>query len=198
MRVAPFQRPARPATQRGRRRGVALLTAMIVVALIATLASAMLWRQWRSVEVEAAERSRAQASWILAGALDWARLILREDRRAGGPDHLAEPWATPLAEARLSTFLAADREHTDDATEAFLSGRISDAQARFNLNNIALAPPPAVATAASPSEPVREPQRRTRRVHAARCGPAAASAPPRAHRLPAPHRPRCRTPVTSR
>ncbi len=144
MRVAPFQRPARPATQRGRRRGVALLTAMIVVALIATLASAMLWRQWRSVEVEAAERSRAQASWILAGALDWARLILREDRRAGGPDHLAEPWATPLAEARLSTFLAADREHTDDATEAFLSGRISDAQARFNLNNIALAPPPAV------------------------------------------------------
>jgi general secretion pathway protein K len=116
---------------------------MIVVTLVATLASAMLWRQWRSVEIEAAERSRSQASWVLSGALDWARLILREDRRAGGPDHLAEPWATPLAEARLSTFLAADGSNTDDATEAFLSSKINDAQARFNLNNIVLTPAPA-------------------------------------------------------
>ena len=131
--------PGRPT----RTRGVALLTAMIVVTLVATLASAMLWRQWRSVEIEAAERSRAQATWVLSGALDWARLILREDRRAGGPDHLAEPWATPLAEARLSTFLAADSSSTEDATEAFLSGKISDAQARFNLNNVVLTPAPA-------------------------------------------------------
>lgn len=131
--------PSRPVHARG----VALLTAMIVVTLVATLASAMLWRQWRSVEIEAAERSRAQASWVLSGALDWARLILREDRRAGGPDHLAEPWATPLAEARLSTFLAADSSSTEDAIEAFLSGKISDAQARYNLNNVALTPAPA-------------------------------------------------------
>lgn len=117
-------------------RGAALLTAMIIVTLVATLASGMLWRQWRSVEIEAAERSRAQSTWILMGALDWARLILREDRRVGGPDHLAEPWATPLAEARLSTFLAADKDNTDDGPEAFLSGRISDAQARFNLTNL--------------------------------------------------------------
>lgn len=129
--------PPRPSSPRPvRARGAALLTAMVIVTLVATLASAMLWQQWRSVALEAAERSRAQSSWILLGALDWARLILREDKRSGGPDHLGEPWAMPLAEARLSTFLASDRDRADDAPEAFLSGRITDAQARLNLTNL--------------------------------------------------------------
>jgi general secretion pathway protein K len=119
-----------------RQRGAALLTAMAIVTVVATLASAMVWQQWRAVRVEAAERSRLQAAWILAGALDWARLILREDARSGGADNLGEPWAVPLAEARLSTFLAADKDNTDDAPDAFLSGAISDAQARYNLRNL--------------------------------------------------------------
>jgi general secretion pathway protein K len=42
----------------------------------------------------------------------------------------------PLAEARLSTFLAADRGNAEDAPEAFLSGSIADAQARYNLRNL--------------------------------------------------------------
>jgi len=88
-----------------------LLTAMLVVVLVSTLASAMVWQQWRAVQVEAAERARTQAGWILTGALDWARLILREDARSGGATTLSEPWATPLAEARLSTFLAADKNN---------------------------------------------------------------------------------------
>jgi len=117
-------------------RGAALLTAMIIVTLVATLAAAMVWQQWRAVQAEAIERSRMQAAWILAGALDWARLILREDARAGGPDHLGEPWAVPLAEARLSSFLAVDKNNTDDAPEAFLAGSITDAQARYNLRNL--------------------------------------------------------------
>ncbi len=117
-------------------RGAALLIAMIILVLIATMASAMVWQQWRAVQVEAAERARVQAAWILSGALDWARLILREDARSGGADHLGEPWATPLAEARLSTFLAADKSNTDDGPEAFLSGSITDAQSRYNLRNL--------------------------------------------------------------
>jgi general secretion pathway protein K len=121
-------------------RGAALLTAMIIVALVATLAGSMVWQQWRAIQVEAAERARSQSAWILSGALDWARLILREDRKSGGVDdgidHLGEPWAVPLAEARLSTFLAADKDNTDDAPDAFLSGAITDATARFNLKNL--------------------------------------------------------------
>jgi general secretion pathway protein K len=120
-----------------RQRGAALLTAMIIVTLIATLAASMVWQQWRAVQVEAAERARTQSSWILSGALDWARLILREDQRSGKVTALTEPWAVPLAEARLSTFLAADKDNnTEDGIEAFLSGSISDAQGRYNLTNL--------------------------------------------------------------
>jgi general secretion pathway protein K len=118
-----------------RQRGAALLTAMIIVVLIVTLASSMVWQQWRAVQVEVAERARSQSAWILSGALDWARLILREDAR-GQVDHLGEPWAVPLAEARLSTFLAADKDNTDDGPEAFLSGSITDAQSRYNVTNL--------------------------------------------------------------
>jgi general secretion pathway protein K len=116
-------------------RGAALLTAMIIVVLIVTLASSMVWQQWRAVQVEVAERARTQSAWILSGALDWARLILREDGR-GRVDHLGEPWAVPLAEARLSTFLAADTNNTDDGPEAFLSGSITDAQSRYNVTDL--------------------------------------------------------------
>lgn len=117
-------------------RGAALLTAMLIVVLVATLASAMIWQQWRAVQVESAERARTQAAWILTGSLDWARLILREDARSGRPTTLSEPWATPLAEARLSTFLSADRDNTDSGPDAFLSGSIVDAQSRYNLRNL--------------------------------------------------------------
>jgi general secretion pathway protein K len=120
-----------------RQRGAALLVAMVILTLVATLAAGMVWQQWRAIEVETAERARAQSALILNGAHDWARLILREDSRTPGVDHLGEPWAVPLAEARLSTFLAADRRNTsDDGPEAFLSGAISDAQARYNLRNL--------------------------------------------------------------
>lgn len=119
-----------------RQRGAALLTAMVIVTLVATLAASMIWQQWRAVQVETAERSRAQSYWILSGALDWARLILKEDARTGGADHLGEPWAVPLAEARLSSFLAADKNATEEGPEAFLSGQIIDEQSRYNLRNL--------------------------------------------------------------
>ena len=127
-----------------RQQGAALLMAMLTVALVATLAAAGVWLQWRSIEVEAAERQRAQAHWLLLGALDWARIILREDARAGGEngqDHLAEPWAVPLQEARLSTFVSSNaegvsREDERVAEEVFLSGQISDLQGRLNVLNL--------------------------------------------------------------
>jgi general secretion pathway protein K len=127
-------------TIRGSRRrhqqGAALLTALVIVTLVVTIAASMVWQQWRAVQVETAERARTQSAWILSGALDWARLILREDARSNRPTALTEPWALPLAEARLSTFLAADTSNAEDAPDAFLSGRIIDVQSRYNLNNL--------------------------------------------------------------
>ncbi len=113
--------------------GAALLAAMLTVTLVATFAATALWQQWRNVEVESAERSRMQSAWLLTGALDWARLILREDARSGAADHLAEPWALPLQEARLSSFLAFDKNSSDDMQDAFLSGHITDLQSRLNV-----------------------------------------------------------------
>lgn len=138
----PAHSPTTTAVTRLRARGAALLTAMLTVTLVASFAATALWQQWRSVEVETAERARAQAAWILLGALDWSRVVLREDARAGGPDHLAEPWAVPLQEARLSSFLAAQANvsQVDDASSetsnAFLSGEIIDLQSRMNLRNL--------------------------------------------------------------
>ncbi|MFM8901372.1 MAG: type II secretion system minor pseudopilin GspK [Burkholderiales bacterium] len=118
-------------------RGAALLMAMVILTLVATLAAGMVWQQSTAIAIETAERARAQSTWILNGALDWSRIILREDGRNKGADHLGEPWATPLAEAKLSTFLAADKNNTADSdVEAFLSGSIEDAQSRYDLRRL--------------------------------------------------------------
>jgi general secretion pathway protein K len=124
-----------------RQSGAALLMALLTMALIAVLASSALWLQWRTLSVETAERDAQQAHWLLTGAQDWARVVLREDGRAGNTDHLAEPWATPLREARLSSFLAAAPGGTLTlreglAEQVFLSGRISDMQSKLNVTNL--------------------------------------------------------------
>lgn len=130
---------------RARSAGAALLAAMLTVTLVATFAAAAMWQQWRAIEVETAERARIQSAWILIGALDWSRLILREDsiaRNGDGTDNLTEPWSVPLEEARLSTFLAANRnvaqaeDASTDTANAFLSGQITDQQALLNLRNL--------------------------------------------------------------
>lgn len=119
-----------------RQRGAAVLLAMLTVALVATLAATALWQQWRGVEIASRERERLQAGWILVGALDWARLILREDGRTGGADHLAEPWSIALRDTRLSTFLAMEPGDSALGDDVFLSGQIVDAQARLNVSNL--------------------------------------------------------------
>ena len=130
-----------PTRTPGTQRGAALLLAMLTVTLVASIAAAALWQQWRATEIELAERQRQQAGWVLTGALDWARLILREDARGnrneGNADHLDEPWAMPLEEARLSSFLAVDRDNSaDEVMQAFLSGELIDMQSRLNFINL--------------------------------------------------------------
>ena len=88
-------------------RGAALLAAMLTVTLVATIAASAVWQQWRNLEVEGAERTRAQAAWLLLSGLDFSRQILRQDARSsGGADSLSEPWSVPLAEAMPSSCTA--------------------------------------------------------------------------------------------
>lgn len=127
------QRPTHPQV------GAALLTAMLTVTLVAALVSGAFWQQWRQVEIEIAERGRSQTAWMMTGALDWTRLILREDAisaQGAGADHLGEPWALPVQESRLSTFLSQDQQWREGDAEVFLSGQITDAQSRMNVMNL--------------------------------------------------------------
>lgn len=110
---------------------------MLVVALVATLSASAFWQQWQAWAVEQAEQQRGQADWLLTGAQDWARLILRDDARTSEADHLAEPWAAPQQTIPLAAFLsgpaypAADRQ-----TSTQLRTRIVDLQGRMNLRNL--------------------------------------------------------------
>lgn len=128
--------------QRQHQRGAALLMAMVIVTVVATIASSMVWQQWRAVQVESAERGRQQLEWLLVGALDFSRLILKDDgsliRTDGTPEptNLGQNWAKSLKETRLSAFLSVDKDNTDDAPDAFLSGQVADMNARYNLRNV--------------------------------------------------------------
>ena len=121
-----------------RQSGAAILLALLIMTLVATLAAGMVWLQWRGIEVEAAERARGQGEWLLNASLDWGNLILKSSIRNGHTeDDLGQPWATPLAETKLSSFLSADGSHSDDGgPEAYLSGQITDAQSKYNLYSL--------------------------------------------------------------
>jgi general secretion pathway protein K len=120
-----------------RQRGVAVVTALLLTTLAITIVASLFWQQQVQVRSIENQRLQLQKQWILRGALDWTRLILREDRRYSSTDHLGEPWAVPLAETRLDQYVDNARSETD-VPDAVLSGGVTDAQARFNLTNLAL------------------------------------------------------------
>ena len=113
---------------RGGARGAAIVMALLIVTLATVLVSGLYWGQ--SVLARSVENRQAsvQARWLLRGALDWARLILREDARTSATDHLGEPWAVPIESTRL--------DDDGGGEPAWLSGSIEDAQSRFNLANL--------------------------------------------------------------
>lgn len=131
-----------------RQRGAAIVVAMLTVTLVASMATLAITRQWQATQIEVAERSRAQAAWLLHGALDWSRLLLRQDMQAAAQaDHFAEPWAIALQPTRLSAFLQAQHgvsqpghDASASMADALLTGHMVDLQARLNLLNFLLDP----------------------------------------------------------
>jgi general secretion pathway protein K len=107
-------------------RGAALITAMLLAALITILAASWLARFDTHLRVTEVQRMGTQARWLLRAATDWARMIIREDPAAY--DDLTEVWAVPIAPIRMTDIAGAQ--------EAFFSGRLMDAQALFNLRNL--------------------------------------------------------------
>jgi general secretion pathway protein K len=124
--------------------GVAIITALLVVALSAILVSGILWRQQVQIRRIENQRLLSQAQWISRGALDWTRLILRsEGDTSAGITYLGGVWGVPIAKTRLSDFLGQIGEvRAAEGAETYLSGSIEDAQSRFNLRNLVSSPAP--------------------------------------------------------
>lgn len=105
-------------------RGVALITAVMIVALTTTMVSGLMVSQNLAVHRATNMRSMDSAWWYLIGLEEWAATILRRDAEDSQYDALDELWAMPI------DFLPVD--------EGALSGRIIDLQGRFNLNTLGL------------------------------------------------------------
>lgn len=104
-------------------RGAALVIAMLLTALGAAVAVQMIvpLSGWMEREYRARD---TQASYTLAdAAASWAITVLAADLRLGPIDHYGELWATPLPPTPVEG--------------GTIEGRITDLQARFNLNNLA-------------------------------------------------------------
>jgi general secretion pathway protein K len=120
-----------------RQRGVAVVTALLLTTLAVTIVTSLFWEQQVQIRSMENQRMHLQTRWILRGALDWARLVLRQDAR----DHadrttLNDVWNTPLAETRLDQYI--ERERVQGETfDATISGKIIDASSRYNLKNLA-------------------------------------------------------------
>ncbi len=127
--------PSSSCQRQGGQRGAALLLAMVILTLVSTLAASMVWQQSRAIHIEAAERARVQLGWMLNSGIDFARETIRRLRDNDPRDE--QVWDAKVEETRLSSLLAADRDNNaDTALEAFISGHISDAHARYNLRRL--------------------------------------------------------------
>jgi general secretion pathway protein K len=111
------------APARQRQRGVALITAVLIVALGTMLAATVFFRGYLDQRRSATLFALDQAYEVALGAEAWAADFLRQDRQESNDDHPAEAWAKPLPPLPLD----------DGGT---VEGRLEDMQGRFNLNNL--------------------------------------------------------------
>lgn len=107
---------------RSSQRGVALITAMLVVALATMAAVAMVARQQYDIRRTGNLLQAEQAYLYVLGVDDWAAQILRRDREDNTVDHSGEEWATLLPPIPIEG--------------GQVGGSIEDLQGRFNLNDL--------------------------------------------------------------
>jgi general secretion pathway protein K len=106
----------------GRMGGVALITALLIVALATTAAVTMASRQQLDIRRTANTLETDQVGLYSRGVEGWAMQILRRDREKNEIDHRGEDWAAILPPMPVEN--------------GELAGSLEDMQGRFNLNNL--------------------------------------------------------------
>jgi general secretion pathway protein K len=105
-----------------RQSGAAIIIALLVVGMVAFLASSILWRQELWIADLDTQRQQAAVRMLARSGADWARAILAADARLSTIDHLGEPWAS--------------RPPPTPVDDGEVGGFIEDQQGRLNLNNL--------------------------------------------------------------
>jgi general secretion pathway protein K len=117
-----------------RQRGVAVITALLLTTLAVTIVASLFWQQQVQVRSMENQRLHLQTKWILRGALELSSLILKSrSGQAAQYTSLDQVWTTPLAETRLDQYIERERLE-NEVFNATLSGNLTDATARYNLN----------------------------------------------------------------
>lgn len=131
--MSPLSRPSQQQRSRfgsrHRTRGAAILMAILAVALVAAVTSAIVAEHGAAIEQLGGRADQAQARWLARGAIDWARNVLQFDKqrgdrqnKGGNIDNLREEWAIRVPPTPV-----------DDGE---LSGEIEELSSRFNINKL--------------------------------------------------------------
>jgi general secretion pathway protein K len=105
-----------------RERGVALITAVLMVALATMLAVDVGFRGFLDQRRSGTLFALDQGLQIALGAEAWAADFLKRDLQDSQTDHFGETWARPLPPLPIEG--------------GTVEGRLEDMQGRFNLNNL--------------------------------------------------------------
>ncbi len=114
---------SRPAMKgKSSQKGVALLTALLLVALVTILTVNLQWDTRLDMRRSQNLFESDQALLYALGAEAWASEILQTDARDSDTDHTGEDWATPVPTLPIEG--------------GAIRGFLEDMQGRFNLNNL--------------------------------------------------------------
>ncbi|PMS21641.1 general secretion pathway protein GspK [Trinickia dabaoshanensis] len=120
-----------------RERGIAIVTVLLVVALTATLAASVLWREQVATRDVENQRLSVQTMWAERAAVEWARAVLRAQTATSNVTYSGQSWAVPVSELRLAGFFPPGAAAVNgELAGASISGSVEDAQARLNLGDL--------------------------------------------------------------
>ncbi|KLU24859.1 general secretion pathway protein GspK [Caballeronia mineralivorans PML1(12)] len=126
-----------------RERGIAIVTVLLVVALAATLAANVVWRQLVAVRDLENLRLNVETMWAERAAVEWARATLRAQSATSNVTYDGQLWSAPVKDVQLAGFLPLETIAVNgELAQAWISGEVEDAQARFNLQNLVSRPGP--------------------------------------------------------